>query len=130
MLTIFPHLATSDHLSVKIGVVFSKADWNTTAVKAVDEAVEMMNEREDVLPSMRLFYSPIFSDDSSFKLSKTICNGIWAGFKSVVSALVISLENKNEKLPLFQIGPSSAMASHHAQSISNGLDIPYFETKV
>ena len=85
LLMISPHLSTSHHSSVKIGVVFSKADWNSTAVKAVGEAVKMINEREDVLPSRRLIYSIIFSDDSSFRLSKTVCAGISTGFRAVVS---------------------------------------------
>ena len=67
----FPSLCSGYHPSVAIGVVLSQADWNTTAVKAVDEAVEMINRRDDVLPGMRLIYSPIFSDGNSFKLGKT-----------------------------------------------------------
>ena len=82
---LLPHLSTSHQSSVKIGAVFSRADWNSTAVKAFAEAVEMINEREDVLPSRRLIYSLIFSDDSSFRLSKTVCAGISTGFRAVVS---------------------------------------------
>ena len=82
MLSLFPIDCSGSRSSVAIGVVFSQADWNTTAVKAVDEAVEMINRRDDVLPGMRLIYSPIFSDGSSFKLGKTVCEGIGAGVKS------------------------------------------------
>jgi hypothetical protein len=85
MLSLFPINCSSSHSSVAIGVVFSQAELNTTAVKAVDEAVEMINRRDDVLPGMRLIYSPIFSDGSSFKLGKTVCEGISAGVKAVVS---------------------------------------------
>merc|ERR1719483_430093 len=102
--------SVSDSSSVKIGVVFSRADWNSTAVKALDEAVQMINKRVDILPHRRLLYSPIFSDDSTFKLTKAVCAGIGAGFKALV-------------------GPSAHLASLHVQSICHGLDIPHFDTR-
>ena len=92
MLSLFPIDCSSSHPSVAIGVVFSKADWNSTAVKGVDEAVEMINRRDDVLPGMRLIYSPIFSDGNSFKLGKTVCEGISAGVKAVVSQVICSCQ--------------------------------------
>ena len=111
VMMILPQRSLSEYLSVKIGVVFSRDDWNSTAVKILDEAVEMINERDDILPHRRLLYSPIFSDDNTFKLTKTVCAGIGAGFKAV-------------------IGPSAHLASRHVQSICQGLDIPHFDTTV
>ena len=108
---ILPQRSLTKFSSVKIGVVFSKADWNSTAVKALDEAVEMINKRDDILPHRRLLYSPIFSDDNTFKLTKAVCSGIEAGFRAV-------------------IGPSAQLASLHVQSICNGLDIPHLDTMV
>ena len=52
----------------------------------------MINEREDVLPNRRLVYIPIFSNDNSFKLSKTVCAGISAGFRAVVNLRFNQLE--------------------------------------
>ena len=92
LVSLFPCTCFSSPSSVAIGVVFSQADWNTTAVKVVDEAVEMINRRDDVLPGMRLIYSPIFSDGSSFKLGKTVCEGISAGVKAVVSLVICSCQ--------------------------------------
>ena len=111
VMMILPQRSLSEYLSVKIGVVFSRDDWNSTAVKILDEAVEMINERDDILPHRRLLYSPIFSDDNTFKLTKTVCAGIGAGFRAV-------------------IGPSAHLASRHVQSICQGLDIPHFDTTV
>jgi ABC-type branched-subunit amino acid transport system substrate-binding protein len=108
---ILPKRSLAKFSSVKIGVVFSKADWNSTAVKALDEAVEMINKRDDILPHRRLLYSPIFSDDNTFKLTKAVCSGIEAGFRAV-------------------IGPSAQLASLHVQSICHGLDIPHLDTTV
>jgi hypothetical protein len=45
---------------------------NTSSVRGVDDAVEMIN---------MIIYSPVFSDGSSFKLGKTVCEGIRAGIK-------------------------------------------------
>ena len=95
MLSLFPCTCFSSHPSVAIGVVFSQADWNTSTLKAVDEAVEMINTRDDVLPGMRLIYSPIFSDGSSFKLGKTVCEGISAGVKAVVSQVICSCQSRD-----------------------------------
>ena len=108
---ILPQSSLTKFSSVKIGVVISKADWNSTAVRALDEAVEMINKRDDILPHRRLLYSPIFSDDNTFKLTKALCSGIEAGFRAV-------------------IGPSAHLASLHVQSICHGLDIPHLDTKV
>ena len=109
--TILPQRSSSQLSSVRIGVVFSKSDWNSTAVKTLNEAVEMINKREDILPHRKLLYSPIFSDDNTFKLTKAVCAGIGAGNIAV-------------------IGPSDHMASLHVQSICHGLDIPHFDTMV
>ena len=108
---VLPSVSLAKFSSVKIGVVFSRADWNSTAVKALDEAVDMINKRKDILPDRRLFYSPIFSDDNTFKLTKAVCSGIEAGFRAV-------------------IGPSAHLASLHVQSICHGLDIPHLDTTV
>ena len=108
---LLPQRSLAKFTSVKIGVVFSRADWNSSAVKALDEAVEMINTRDDILPYRRLLYSPIFSDDNTFKLTKAVCSGIEAGFRAV-------------------IGPSDQRASLHVQSICNGLDIPHLDTTV
>ena len=108
---LLPQRSLAKFTSVKIGVVFSRPDWNSSAVKALDEAVEMINTRDDILPYRRLLYSPIFSDDNTFKLTKAVCSGIEAGFRAV-------------------IGPSDQRASLHVQSICNGLDIPHLDTTV
>ena len=71
----------------------------------------MINKRDDILPHRRLLYSPIFSDDNTFKLTKAVCSGIEAGFRAV-------------------IGPSAQLASLHVQSICDGLDIPHLDTMV
>ena len=94
MLSLYPIPCSSSHPSVAIGVVLSQADWNTSTLKAVEEAVEMINNRDNVLPGMRLIYSPIFSDGSSFKLGKTVCEGISAGIKAVVSQVICSSQFK------------------------------------
>ena len=109
--TILPQRSSTQFSSVRIGVVFSKSDWNSTAVKTLNEAVEIINKREDILPHRKLLYSPIFSDDNTFKLTKAVCAGIGAGFRAV-------------------IGPSDHMSSLHVQSICHGLDIPHFHTMV
>ena len=75
-------------MSVKIGVVFEKEEFNTTAVRTVDKAVEMINRRGDVLPGMKLIYTPIFYDGSSFNLGKTVCEEISDGVRAVVSVHV------------------------------------------
>ena len=36
----------------------------------------------------RLIYSPIFSDDNTFQLTKAVCAGIAAGFRALVSETV------------------------------------------
>ena len=87
MLSLFPFICHSSP-SVAIGVVLSQADWNTSTLKAVDEAVEMINNRDDVLPGMGLIYRGIFSDGSSFRLGKTVCEGNSAGVKAVVSHVI------------------------------------------
>jgi len=107
---LFPLTSHSQKDTVKLGVVFSRKDWNSTAVKAFDESVQMINEREDILPNRRLIYSPIFSDDNTFQLTKAVCAGIGAGFRAV-------------------IGPSSQLSSMHVQSICHGLDIPHIDTQ-
>ena len=88
VLSLFPFPSSSQFVSVKIGVVFSREDFNTTTVKTVDEAVEMINRRGDVLPGMRLTYSPIFYDGNSFNLGRTLCKGISDGVRAVVSQVM------------------------------------------
>ena len=72
-------------VNVKIGVVFSQEDWDTAVVKTVDEAVEMINRKGDVLHDMRLIYTPMVYDGTSFNLGKAVCEGISDGVKAVVS---------------------------------------------
>ena len=79
-----PDHTYSHQVSVKIGVVFSREDWNTAAVKTVDEAVEMINRKGDLLQDMRLIYTPMVYDGSSFRLGKAVCEGISDGVKAVV----------------------------------------------
>ena len=97
--------------SIKIGVVFSKQEWNSTTVKALDAAVKIINMRNDILPHRKLLYTPIFSYDNTFKLDKALCAGIDEGFRAV-------------------IGPSDTRASLHVKSICNGLDIPHLDITV
>ena len=111
LMIVLPHTSLTGFSSVKIGVIFSKQDWNSTGVRALDEAVDMMNKRADILPHRRLIYSPIFSDDNTFTLTRAVCSGIGAGFRAV-------------------IGPSSYLPSLHVQSICHGLDIPHLDTTV
>ena len=105
-------IGTSAKMSdLKIGVIFSRNEWNSTSVRAVDEAVEMINKRSDILPHRRLVYTPIFSDDNTFRLTRDVCNGVESGFRAI-------------------IGPSATLTSLHVQSICNGLDIPHIDNRV
>ena len=117
LLSLFPFPSSSQFVSVKIGVVFSREDFNTTTVKTVDEAVEMINRRGDLMPGMKLIYSPIFYDGSSFNLGKGVCKGISDGVRAVVSQVMLCCSSP----PFFSIISDWSFFCHGQPSCSEYL---------
>ena len=48
------------------------------------KVAEMINRKGDLLQDMRLIYTPMVYDGSSFRLGKAVCEGISDGVKAVV----------------------------------------------